>query len=515
MRHDVAHASGILLGLCAFAACSSGGAGNPAAQVTGTPDGGAQDDAGAPARSDAGPSEAGPSEAGSDREGGSVASDGGCPDFDVTLASLTAHNTSASPTYDQAHFSANFGTKSWVSQAGTTVTVDASQMDMSMNPVTPGHVSRMDVHTLIPSRPDLRWFAHITPWFQTTSGSHIDIGLDNDSTGYVEAMVTDMMNRGFDGLIVDWYGKGSFEDSVTLLIQKYVATLPAGRFKFIVMMDKGINDLSQSVLQTQVEYVQSQYFPDPNYELEAGLPILMFFGVDTALGGTAMTAVKSATGGKMVWVTQGAGTLASAWVDQCFDWTHDYHDGDVTSDPYDLGGVAGFLTSVSTSTKKAFGSMEAGFNGTLTKSVSWSEGKYLPRGSGACLVQTADKINAVIPANVARIQWATWSDWEEGTEIESGVENDVTVTASVQGSTLSWTTTSGTGDESTIDHYEVYASEDGVHAADLGAVPTGTHTLDLASTGCLASATTYELQVVAVGRPSIRDHVSGAAAYAP
>jgi hypothetical protein len=202
-------------------------------------------------------------------------------------------------------------------------------------------------------------------------------------------------------------------------------------------------------------------------------------------------------------------------VDQCFDWTNDYHDGDVASDPYNLGGVAGFYASVASSTKKALGSMEVGFNGTLTKSVSWSEGKYLPRGSGACLVETAKKIDTVIPANVTRMQWATWSDWEEGTEIESGVENDVTVTASVKGSALSWTITSGTGDESTLDHYDVYASADGVNAADLGSVPAGTHSFDLGSVSCLASGTSYHLEVVAVGRPCIRDHASGLVTYAP
>jgi hypothetical protein len=515
MRHDVLRASAIILGLCALVACGSGG--NHASEATGTTqDGGAPGDGGGFARSDAATPDAGSGPEGAvASEGGAATSDGGCPAFAVTLASLTNHNTSASATYDESHFAANFGTKSWVSQAGATVTVDPTRLDMSMNPVTPGHVSSMNVHTLIPSRPDLRWFAHVTPWFRTSGGSHIDIGLNNDSTAYVQAMVTDMRNRGFDGLIVDWYGKGSFEDSVTLLIQQYLATLPAGAFKFIVMMDKGISGLSQSVLQTQVEYVQSQYIPDPNYELEAGQPILMFFGVDTALGGTAMAAVKSATGGKMVWVTQGAGTLSSSWVDQCFDWTHDYHDGDVAADPYNLGGVKGFLTSVATSTKNAFGSMVAGFNGTLTKSVGWSEGKYLPRGSGACLVQGAKTIDAAIPANVTRMQWVTWSDWEEGSEVESGVENDVTVTASVKGSTLSWSYTSGTGDESTIDHYEVYASADGVNAADLGSVPAGTHSFDLGSTGCLASGAPYRLEVVAVGRPSIRDHSSVSVTYTP
>src|SRR5436853_449315 len=74
--------------------------------------------------------------------------------FNVTLASLTNHNTSATPAYNQANFAANFGTTTWVN--GTTMPVDPTKMDESLNPITPGHVSKVDVHTLIPNRPDLR-----------------------------------------------------------------------------------------------------------------------------------------------------------------------------------------------------------------------------------------------------------------------------------------------------------------------------------------------------------------------
>src|SRR6266550_2289136 len=126
--------------------------------------------------------------------------------FNVTLASLTNHNTSAYAAYNQGNFAANFGTTTWVNQNGTTMPVDPTKMDESLNPITPGHVSKTDVHTLIPSRPDLRWFAHATPWFGTAS--HISIGLTNNTTSYVAAMITDMKNRGFNGVVIDWYGQG-------------------------------------------------------------------------------------------------------------------------------------------------------------------------------------------------------------------------------------------------------------------------------------------------------------------
>ena len=144
--------------------------------------------------------------------------------FNITLASLTNHNTSAYPAYNQANFGANFGTSTWVNQNGTTMPVDPTRMDESLIPITPGHVSKTDVHTLIPTRPDLRWFAHATPWFG--SSSHIEIGLTNNTTGYVAAMLTDMKNRGFNGVVIDWYGQSHSTDGVVQKIKAYLASIP-------------------------------------------------------------------------------------------------------------------------------------------------------------------------------------------------------------------------------------------------------------------------------------------------
>jgi hypothetical protein len=307
-------------------------------------------------------------------------------------------------------------------------------------------------------------------------------------------MIDDMKRRGFDGVVVDWYGAGSIEDLATQKIRDYIASDPS--FKLIVMLDKGIASLSQSVLAQQLQYCEQQYFDKPSYEHDGGKSIVMFFGVEEAIGSAAMSAVKASTGANEVWVEEGAGTLARAWVDQSFDWTHDYHDGPSATDPYDLAGVRAYYAAVGSTPKHAFGSMVAGFDGMLTNNVAWSKGKYLPRGNGACVVEWAHAIDQVIPPNVTRMQWATWSDWEEGTAIEAGVENDIAVTATFADRRLAWTVS---GDESTVDHYEIYGTVDGATAIDLGT----THAHELAVT---APCTAFS--VVAVGKPTIRDHAS-------
>jgi Concanavalin A-like lectin/glucanases superfamily/Domain of unknown function (DUF2341) len=432
--------------------------------------------------------------------------------FNVSLASLTNHNTSANAGYNQANFGANFGTTTWVNQNGTTMPVDPTKMDESLNPITPCHVSKMDVHTLIPSRPDLRWFAHATPWFG--SSSHIDIGLNNNTTAYVAAMITDMKNRGFNGVVIDWYGQGHATDGVTQKIKSYLASIPGNTFTYIIMVDKGVQGgTGTNNLVSQIQYCQSQYFNDPNYEhepLAGGKPILMFFGVRSALGAAVMADLKTETGGNMVWVEQGTGYLSESWEDQCFEWTEQFNSGVNSNDPFNLAGVTRDYPGIKSSGKKAFGAMCGNFNGTLTKSVNWSMGKYLPSSNGLCVVQRALAINIQIPTNMTRMQWTTWSDWEEGTQVESGIENNFALTSQVNASNvLSWTIASG--DERTIDHYEIYAATNGVNAAFLGSVRTGVHQTNL--TSVVFDPGSYQLYVDAVAKPCIRDHMSSPVSY--
>jgi hypothetical protein len=431
--------------------------------------------------------------------------------FNVTLSSLTNHNTSAYSAYNQNNFAANFGTSTWINQDGTTMPVDPTKMDESLNPVTPGHVSKTDVHTLLPSRPDLRWFAHATPWFGTSS--HIDIGLTCNTTSYVAAMINDMKNRGFNGVVIDWYGQGHSTDGVTQKIKTYLASIPSNTFTYIIMMDKGVQGgLSTNNLVTQIQYCQSQYFSDTNYEhepLSHGSPILMFFGVRSALGASAMSDLKAQTGGNMIWVEQGTSYLSESWENECFEWTEQFNNGVNASDPFNLAGVTNDYAAIRTSAKKAFGAMCGNFNGTLTKSVSWSMGKYLPSSNGLCVVHRSAAINSVIPANITRMQWATWSDWEEGTQVEGGIENNFALTAQVNSNLLSWTISSG--DERTVDHYEIYISTNGVNAAFLGSVRTGIYQTNL-SAAALPSGS-YQLYVDAVAKPCIRDHISPPVAY--
>ena len=457
----------------------------------------------------------------------------------VTLASLTAHNTSAFNAYNQTNFPANFGTASNVNNA-TAVTIDPTKMDLSMNAVTPGHVSNVDVHTLVPSRTDLRWFAHVMAgWWgsgqpQNAATSAVILnGYTSNTTAWVAALITDLVARGFNGCFLVWNGIGSPADNVALKVQSYIAANLAGKFTYAILIDEGlINGLTAypatgagskyNALTTAINYLNTTYFGDSNYEKEGTKAFLPMYGVGDSLGDAGMNAAYASVGSTSVWGQNGTGHLTATWSSFAFDWTDNFVNyaspGYNTSDPYNTGALNSFYATMAGSSKKGMGAITGGFNGTLTGATSWSLGKFLPQeansgliGAGAVIAR-ANFVDANIHSSVTRMQWATWNDYAEGSPVEMGYENKVVVTASVSGNNLNWTFTSGTGDDTTIHHYEIYVSPDGVNAIDLGTVATGTNTFVLSGRG-LVTGHSYTAYVYAVGKPCIRNHLSNGVSF--
>jgi hypothetical protein len=101
------------------------------------------------------------------------------------------------------------------------------------------------------------------------------------------------------------------------------------------------------------------------------------------------------------------------------------------------------------------------------------------------------------------LQLVTWNDYEEGTELETGIDNCLTVNASLSGSSLQWKVS---GNENTVDHYTVFLSSDNRRLQELNTLPAGTHTMDLSS----FNLGTGNIYVQAVGKPMIKNQMSGA-----
>jgi hypothetical protein len=157
----------------------------------------------------------------------------------------------------------------------------------------------------------------------------------------------------------------------------------------------------------------------------------------------------------------------------------------------------------------AFGSVYKGFDDSV---ASWAPpgGRHIEQRCGQTWLKTFDVINKNFSASdpLPAMQLVTWNDYEEGTEIETGIDNCVSISAFLSSGTLKWAVH---GDENTLDHYTVFISTDGQNLMELTQADVGNHSINLGSYSLAAGK--YKLFVQAVGKPVFRNHMSNAVTY--
>ena len=168
-----------------------------------------------------------------------------------------------------------------------------------------------------------------------------------------------------------------------------------------------------------------------------------------------------------------------------------------------------YQTGMKFANTETVGASYKGFNDAL---ASWGSGRYMDQQCGRTWLQTCSQINQLY--NSGRqppyLQLVTWNDYEEATEIESGIDSCFSLEASVSGSTLEWSTN---GDENTIDHYNVYSSPDGQNVRQVTQTQPGVHSVDLC-TGSLPQGR-QQLFVQAMGKPMLANRMPAPVSYTP
>ena len=371
------------------------------------------------------------------------------------------------------------------------------------------NVSKVPTSALIYPGATTKIYAHYMPWFGF--GNHVNVGYSSTDATEINAQISDMLSRGITGMVIDWYGQGSNEDQSTLVIKPQVEARN-GQFEFAIMEDAGSRTLSgcsttstcTSALITDLKYIYSTYEGSPDYMRWNGNPVVFFFGVESLP--IDWTSVRANVAGNPVFIFENSGSFSRSYAGGAFSWVQP--SDATTSDPMDLRYLDNFYsTALTYSSKLPYGTGYKGFNDSI---ASWSANRFMDQQCGQTWVQTLAEINKYYSTStqLARIQLVTWNDYEEGTEIETGIDNCLTVNAAVNANTLSW---SVTGQESTLDHYTAFISTDGQKLMPLGDYPVTTHTVDLSSFAF--DSGTYTLYVKAVGKPSIVNHMSAAVTY--
>lgn len=482
----------------------------------------------------------------------------------VALATVTGNNTSACTT--QSYCSAPF--------SAMTNSADAGAQTVTVNPV-PGNVSTLDIHTLLPV--GTRVIAHSTDWFVTTPGvDHDQTNYNSNDAATVAAQDNDMIQRHFDGRAIDYYGE--FNTVTDGAVQKISADLAARclspqncPLEYMIIEDQGavtraqgsrigctVTDsvcLQADILQ-DLCYANSIYFgskayvkmsPSTHAWATSTNPVVGFFPPSTTTAwNTAVANLKALTasngwalancpageqqanGGLIFFnsdstnVADATYSGASSWIDPqswstsnqlLWDGTgnNTYHEALYSScnaNPSDL----------------CIGSAKKGFNDFPTPPfASWGTNRIMAQRCAQVWINSLAKAALFTGSNLT-LQIATWNDYEEGSEIETGIDNCYRLgTPTLSTNTLNWSAALSTNDSTyapissgqptngTADHWKIRycnASNNCQVAADN--IPLATLSQDLSTA---VPAGTWSIYVQLVGKNSIWNQISSAVSY--
>jgi hypothetical protein len=382
------------------------------------------------------------------------------------------------------------------------------------------NISKLPTRSLLYPGSTTKLIAHLEPWWG--SSHHIDIGYSSQDPSQVHRQVVDMITRGLDGVVADWYGSDSYEALGLKLLMAEAETHPG--FVFFVEVDKGAIEwgscypscnATSAVIQLMTR-VSSDFFASPAYFRLDGRPVLREFGMETVSFPAGQpdrnwnvidwSLVQSQVPGNPLIIHRNLGGFSKPYSAGAFGWMEP-KTVDAMPPNYDGTDELNWFYSNAVAdhgSMPAFGAAWKGFSDIL---ADWSPpgGRHIKQNCGQTWLRTFDAVNRHYSAarQLAVLQLITWNDYEEGTELETGIENCVTVGAGLSGSKLRWNIT---GDESTLHHYTVFISSDGEQLAPLGDFAPGSASIELSAFNIPAG--TYSLFVKAVGKPSLRNQMS-------
>jgi hypothetical protein len=396
----------------------------------------------------------------------------------TTLAAQTSNNTSAAnnfPTQTNGNLGAN-------------------------------NVSKVDIHSLLYPGATTKIYAHLLLWFG--GSNHMNVGYNSDDASQVHNQIVDMISRGIDGVIIDWYGPGNSIDDATQLVMAEAEKHPG--FTFAIMIDQGAIEWDscsgcnpQQALIEQLQYIERTYFPSPAYMTIQGQPVVTNFNIDLSFS-VDWNAANAALSSHPAFLFQNNNGFAHTLSDGSYSWVMP------TTTDYGMSYLNNFYqTGVAYPGEQTIGATYKGFNDTL---ASWGSDRIMPQQCGQTWLQTFTEINDLYNSGkqLPYLQLVTWNDYEEATEIESGIDDCVSVSASVSGNSLNWKLG---GSESAVDHLTIYISADGENLMKLTEMQPGTTSLNLCSYPIPSG--NYQLFVQAVGKPTLANRITAAISYSP
>ena len=371
----------------------------------------------------------------------------------------------------------------------------------------PGNVSRVPIRSLLYPGSETRIYTRYMPWFGDSH--HREVGYRSDDRQQVARQVADMISRGIQGAIVDWYGpnSGSKNESTRLLMQESERQ----NFEFAVSEDAGSLAECQkrgcdvtSQLISDLSYAAEQFEASPAYVRFEDRPAVFFFGLEKY--SIDWRRVRRSVPLKPLFFFRNSGAFSNPDSDGGYSWIAPETAG--PGDPMGMQYLDRFYSKAQSSNKIAMGSAYKGFDDA---EASWGKGRVIDRQCGQTWLATFAEAGRFYSSRhqLPALIIPTWNDYEEGTEIETGIDNCASIQASVTGEKLNWTVA---GPRNTIDRVVVFAEQHGqwTQAAEF---PAGSRSVPLSQLSLQPE--TSALCVEAVGRASMLNHFSGPIQYSP
>jgi hypothetical protein len=343
------------------------------------------------------------------------------------------------------------------------------------------------------------------PWFGEKS--HTLAEYHSDDPKQIRAQVSDMMSRGIAGAFIAWYGQhDDFKDKVTT---RFMQEAEHDGFQFALSYSGTLDQCAKNpgcdvteALVSEIDYANRRYMASPAYVRVNGRPV--FFIFDLTKYSIDWNRVRNESQGQPLILFRNSGGFNHAQSDGAYAWLAP--EGSKDGDPSSLEYLERFYKAAAQNRDRVvIGSAYKGFDDSH---ASWGKDRHIPEQCGLTWLSTFAEAGRYYSAKnqLPMLLIVTWNDYEEGTEIETGVDNCVSVTADASGTSISWRVR---GDTRTIYGFRILATLDGKSLIPLrDFAPAGNGTLDLAT--LLPSKGSWTLYVEAVGQPGLLNHLSNA-----
>jgi hypothetical protein len=427
-----------------------------------------------------------------------------------TLAKELSNNTSASRAFTDRYYDYVTGTTG------------------SNNNVPPQNTSNVNAHVLLPRHPGAKIYLESQDWYCHDSanmgsngrlidnarcGNNLDVGYDSPQSA--AAQIDDMVRRGFDGTIVNWYGINSQSNKTMLAMRPYILSAYGGSFKLSADVDKGAFQYGRngacantpdntSLAICFIDYIIDTY-GDVLIRTDDGRIAIYWFVTSYDVGAVDWNAVHfhaSQRGAALINNDPAGFSAMGGTSDGAYAWVNPTSTDPVSYIDHFFNSALSFPGEV------AVGGAWRAFNDVI---ASWTLDRHIDNQCGMQWLDTFARNDA--QPNLTSVMVSTWDDYTEGTEIETGIDNCLnSITGSINGSTLSWSLNFGSsggvqGSDRSIAYYIVFSSNDGgntIHS--IAAVkPNGMNTGSISVPAVNATGITYFIE--AVGQPSIHNFI--------